>query len=146
MLSYDYLSSIFTSLIPGNTARWFPIRWSEKLKIGIVIWWGKQKLTVDMGFKKSKTLSKILKSRLTTGGPKLSKIGIFNENGLFSVIIFLQSTISMPCHILLERNCKTEQNGIYSIEIYSWYDEHITTLILPPISWLVAKTKSVKNS
>ena len=51
-------------------------------------------------------------SRALTRGLKLLKIGIFYENRLFSVEIFLYSTTSMLCHISLERSANTEKNGI----------------------------------
>jgi len=56
-------------------------------------------------------------SRALTRGLKLQKIGIFHENRLFSVEIFLYSTTSMLCHISLERSANTEKNGIYIIRI-----------------------------
>ena len=43
---------------------------------------------------------------------KILRIEFFHKNGLCSVIIFLQSTSILLCHILLERPTKTEENGI----------------------------------
>src|SRR6218665_2361982 len=60
----------------------------------------------------SKLFPKMLMSRALTRGLKLLKIGIFHENQLFSVKIFLYSTTSMLCHISLERSANTEKNGI----------------------------------
>src|SRR6218665_1376471 len=60
----------------------------------------------------SKSFSEIVMSRALTRGLKLLKIGIFHENRLFSVEIFLYSTTSMLCHIPLERSANTEKNGI----------------------------------
>src|SRR6218665_2520427 len=59
-----------------------------------------------------KSFSKTLMSRALTRGLKLLKIGIFHENRLFSVDMFLYSTSSMLCHISLERSANTEKNGI----------------------------------
>src|SRR6218665_1898000 len=91
----------------------------------------------------SKLFPKSLMSRALTRGVKLQKIGIFHENRLFSVEIFLYSTTSMLCHpwkdLLTLRRMVNYKNLII-------FDEHITTLTLAPISQHVAKTKSVKNS
>src|SRR6218665_3583468 len=62
--------------------------------------------------KVSKSFSENLMSRALTRGLKLLKIGIFHENQLFSVEIFLYSTTSILCHISLERSANTEKNGI----------------------------------
>ena len=121
-----------------NTPGWFDVEWP------ILICRGNQKLTIDMGFKEIKNFSKIFCFDQSPEGQRCPKSEFFWKYPVFCFIFFIIS-ISMPCHILLERTFKTEQNGIYFIKIFS-YNEYIATLILPPISWLVAKTKSVKNS
>jgi len=46
-------------------------------------------LPFDMGFNKSEKFSKILMFSTASRGPKLLKIRVFHENGLFSVRMFL---------------------------------------------------------
>ena len=72
---------------------------------------GNRKLPFIWVLKISKSFSEILMSGALTRGLKLLKIGIFHENRLFSVEIFLYSTTSMLCHISLERSANTEKNG-----------------------------------
>src|SRR6218665_3116382 len=67
-----------------------------------------------------KSFLEILMSCALTRGLKVLKIGIFHENRLFSVDMFLYSTSSMLCHISLERSANTEKNGISMIRICSY--------------------------
>ena len=75
-----------------------------------------QALPFDISFKKIEKFLKNCNVMASPMKPKLPKILIFLENGLFSVTIIFQSTSrpTMPSHIglLLERTVKTEKNGI----------------------------------
>src|SRR6218665_921051 len=81
-----------------------------------------KKLTIDMGFNKIENCFKNVNVFPNHQRAKVAKNRNFlNEISLFSVMIILRSTISMSCHTLkLERTFKTEQNGIYFIEICSY--------------------------
>ena len=94
------------------------------------------RLTVDRGFDKIENFFTNFYVLPNHHRAKFVKNRNFYEISLFSVnvIIILWSTISMFGHILLERTFKTDQSGIYVIEICSYNDEYITNLILPYLS------------
>ena len=84
-----------------------------KIKIGIVASINKIKVPFHMGFNKIKKFYKHFNVFDCPQGAKATENNDFlNENGLFSVRMFLPSTSSVYCHILLERTVQTDKNGI----------------------------------
>ena len=70
-------------------------------------------------------------SSAASRGPKLLKLGIFHENGLFHSYFFLLAMGRMSCHILLERTDETEKNGICMIKICSYLMKILTFQPVP---------------
>ena len=84
----------------------------KNYKSGVLICNSNRKLPFGMGSKKSRQFLNFFMSSAASRGPKILKICIFHENGLFHLYFSCVLEIRMSCHIFLERTAETENNDI----------------------------------